>query len=546
LEENAMSLFDVFTLSGGLGLFLYGMDLMGKGLESAAGSKLKHILEKLTTNRLMGVLVGAVVTMIIQSSSATTVMLVGFVNAGLMNLSQAFGVMLGANIGTTITAQIIAFNLSDWAPLLIMLGVAPLLFVKKRKVRSYATIVAGFGILFLGMNMMGDALTPLRDSPWFINAMTKFENPIYGVLMGTVFTAVIQSSSASVGIVQVLALQGLVGLHAGLYLVLGCNIGTCATSLLASIGTNTMAKRTAVMHLNNKIVGVIVFTGIVFAFPVAEIVSAWTPSEPSRQIANFHTLFNILNTILLMPFGTLSVKIATKLVKEDERVLAETSLMYLDEHVVQTPTIALSQIQKEVGRLSDKAIANVELSLQSFFERNEEMAAKVVENEQIINRLSAEILMYLVRVQSVEEIPASDRRRIFELHEIVSNIERISDHAENISEYAYERILNGTPFSLEAIDELSKLANFTVRALVHGTNVFKGMKDEKVETLACNMIEREVNTMAVKMREDHIARLHNGCCDPRAALIYSDMTINLERLSDHACNLAGLDDEMQA
>ena len=262
-----MTLFGVFGLLGGLGLFLYGMDLMGKGLESAAGTKLKRVLEKLTSNRMMGVLVGTVVTMIIQSSSATTVMLVGFVNAGLMTLSQAFGVMLGANIGTTITAQIIAFKLSNWAPLFIILGVLPLLFLKKRSFRSLGTIIAGFGILFLGMTMMSDAMKPLRDSVWFISMMTKFENPLYGVMIGTLFTSIIQSSSASVGIVQTLAAQGLVGLHGGLYIVLGCNIGTCATALISSIGTNTMARRTAMMHLINKSIGVIVFTILVFPFP---------------------------------------------------------------------------------------------------------------------------------------------------------------------------------------------------------------------------------------------------------------------------------------
>jgi phosphate:Na+ symporter len=538
-----MTLFHYFALAGGLGLFLYGMDLMGKGLESAAGSRLKGILEKLTTNRLMGVLVGTGVTMIIQSSSATTVMLVGFVNAGLMNLMQAFGVMLGANIGTTVTAQLIAFKLSEWAPLFVILGVIPMMFLKRRKVRSIGTIIAGFGILFLGMTMMGDAMKPLRNSAWFINLMTQFNNPIPGVLIGAVFTAIIQSSSASIGIVEVLAMQGLVGLDAGIYLVLGCNIGTCATALLASIGTNTMAKRTAVMHLINKTIGAIIFTIIVATLPFGETVAKWSPGEPARQIANFHTVFNVLNTLLLLPFGVLVVKLATRIVKGDAKAEEESSLLYVDDRILNSPAIALTQMKNEVGRLADKANENVRLALDSFFDKNEALAQKVVDNEHVINRLSAELMSYLVRIQSVEEIPENDRTEIFSLHELISNIERVSDHAENISEFAFERINNGTPFSMEAIEELTRLSSFVLRALFHGTNVLKRQTVDEVEALACSLAEEKVDEMVGEMREGHIVRLQNGTCDPRAALIYSDMVVNLERLSDHACNLAGLESE---
>ncbi len=539
-----MTLYDVFELMGGLGLFLYGMDLMGKGLETAAGSKLKRILERLTTNRLSGMMVGLGVTMIIQSSSATTVMLVGFVNAGLMNLLQVFGVELGANIGTTITAQIIAFKLTDWAPLFIMLGVLPLLFTKKRSVRSIGTIVAGFGILFLGMNMMAHSMVPLRNSAWFIDVMTKFKNPVLGVLMGTIFTGIIQSSSASVGIVQVLAMQGLVGLDAGLYLILGCNIGTCATALLASIGTNTMAKRAAVMHLINKTIGAVIFTAILILFPVADIVAQWSPGNPSRQIANFHTIFNILNMLLLFPFGSQIVKAVNRLVKENKKIMSEENLLYVDEHVLFTPAVALTQMQKEVSRLADKAVENVRLALRSFFEKNESFAQTVVHNERVVNKLSTEILTYLVRIQSVEEVPEEDRTRIFSLHEFVSNIERISDHAENIAEYAQERIQNGTPFSQEALDEIKELSDFTMKALDHSIIVMNGNPNDEANALACACMEQAVDTMVKKMHEDHIVRLQSGTCDPRAALIYNDMTLNLERLSDHACNLAGVEQEL--
>ncbi len=541
-----MTLFDVFGLLGGLGLFLYGMDLMGKGLESAAGAKLKRVLERLTSNRMMGVLVGTIVTMIIQSSSATTVMLVGFVNAGLMTLSQAFGVMLGANIGTTVTAQIIAFKLSDWAPLFIVLGVLPLLFFKRRSLRSIGTIIAGFGILFLGMSMMSNAMTPLRESQWFIQLMTRFENPVYGVLIGTLFTAVIQSSSASVGIVQTLAAQGLVGLHAGLYIVLGCNIGTCATALISSIGTTTMAQRTAVMHLINKTIGAVIFTIMVFSFPAAEFIAAWSPADPARQIANFHTIFNIMNTLLLLPFGNLCIKAATKMVKGDEKKQSESELLYVDEHILSTPAIALTLMKKEVGRLADKASQNVQIALRSFFENNEDLVQQVFENERVVNKLSGEIMTYLVRIQSVEEIPEDDREQIFNLHESVSNIERVSDHAENIAEYAQERLLNNTPFSKNAIEELTLLSLYTQQALEHGINVVKGINNPDEEALACSYMEQQVDQMVHAMRENHILRLHRGKCEPRAALIYNDLTTNLERISDHACNLAGIEGESKA
>ncbi len=540
-----MTLYDVFALFGGLGLFLYGMDMMGKGLESAAGNKLKQILEKLTTNRIMGVLVGTLVTMIIQSSSATTVMLVGFVNAGLMNLSQAFGVMLGANIGTTITAQIIAFNISDWAPLFIILGVLPMMFGKKRSVRSIGTICAGFGILFLGMNMMGDAMIPLRNEAWFVNLMTSFDSPLWGVMIGLLVTAIIQSSSASVGILQALAAQGLVSLSAGLYIVLGCNIGTCATALLSSLGTNAMARRTAVMHLINKTVGAIVFTIVVWSLPIADIVASWSPGDPSRQIANFHTVFNILNTLMLLPFGSVCIKLAYRIVRSGGDAEREQQLLFVDDHVLETPSIATVQMQKELGRLADKANKNFRLSLEAFFEKNDDKAQTVVENEKTINTLCGEVMDYLVKIQQVEELAEADKQQIFEMHETVSNIERISDHAENIAEYAHERILNNSPFSDTAIDQLRQMAGQVQLALDASVRVLKHEGDVQKARSECQAYEEEVDALHKHLREDHIQRLQHGACDPRAGMIFADMAIDLERVSDHATNLAGLDEEVE-
>lgn len=533
-----MTIFDVFTLCGGLGLFLYGMDMMGKGLESAAGNKLKRILEKLTTNRLMGVLVGTLVTMVIQSSSATTVMLVGFVNSGLMNLSQAFGVMLGANIGTTITAQIIAFNLTDWAPLFIILGVIPMMFAKRRSIKSIGNIVAGFGILFLGMNMMSGAMVPLRSEPWFVNLMTSFENPLLGILIGVLVTAVIQSSSASVGILQALAAQGLVGINAGLYIVLGCNIGTCATALISSLGTNTMARRTAMMHLLNKVVGVIVFALVCVALPIGDIVAKWSPGDPSRQIANFHTLFNILNTIFLLPFGGLMIKASTKLVKGDPEADAEQQLMYLDERILESPMIAMLQMDKEIARLADKANSNFHRSLEAFFEKDEVKVELCMEKEKIVDHLCSEVVGYLVKIQGMTGTTDADKLKIFRMHELVSNIERIGDHAENIAEFARERMLTEAQFTEGALDDLREMAANAQGALNAAIHLLKKEGDLQEEFDACCNYEDEVDNLQMRLRENHIARLNRGECSPRAGLIYADIAVDLERVSDHAFNLA--------
>ena len=539
-----MTIFDLFTLLGGLGLFLYGMDMMGKGLESAAGNRLKTILEKLTSNRLMGVLVGTLVTCVIQSSSATTVMVVGFVNAGLMNLSQAFGVILGANIGTTITAQIIAFDLSQWAPLFIIIGVVPLLFSKKQSIQSYFTIVAGFGILFFGMNTMSTSMEPLRDSQWFLSFISSFENPIMGVLVGVIFTAIIQSSSASIGILQALAASGVIGVSAGhsagLYLVLGANIGTCITAVLASTNGNTMAKRAAVIHVMANIIGTIWF-GLLIAFvPIPEVVASWSPNDPARIIANFHTIFNVVNTILLLPFGGLVIKFINKIIKQNKNSDEDDNrLLYLDDRIVDTPTMASISIHQELGHLADKTYRNLERALESFSKQSEDMAEKVFSEEKSINYIASEIVRFLVKLQAMTEISDTERLEIFRVHEVVSNIERIGDHAENIAEYTLDCKMNDSKFSKDALDDLWDIAEHAKQAYSAAINVIKGEGHEEEVRRLCWENEDMVDKLRDEMKEKHIRRLAKGECDPRSGMIYADMVVDLERIADHATNLVG-------
>lgn len=539
-----MTIFDLFTLLGGLGLFLYGMDMMGKGLESAAGNRLKTILEKLTSNRLIGVLVGTLVTCVIQSSSATTVMVVGFVNAGLMNLSQAFGVILGANIGTTITAQIIAFDLSQWAPLFIIIGVVPLLFSKKQSIQSDFTIVAGFGILFFGMNTMSTSMEPLRDSQWFLSFISSFENPIMGVLVGVIFTAIIQSSSASIGILQALAASGVIGVSAGhsagLYLVLGANIGTCITAVLASTNGNTMAKRAAVIHVMANIIGTIWF-GLLIAFlPIPEIVASWSPNDPARIIANFHTIFNVVNTILLLPFGGLVIKFINKIIKQNKNSDEDDNrLLYLDDRIVDTPTMASISIHQELGHLADKTYRNLERALESFSKQSEDMAEKVFSEEKSINYIASEIVRFLVKLQAMTEISDTERLEIFRVHEVVSNIERIGDHAENIAEYTLDCKMNDSKFSKDALDDLWDIAEHAKQAYSAAIKVIKGEGHEEEERRLCWENEDMVDKLRDEMKEKHIRRLAKGECDPRSGMIYTDMVVDLERIADHATNLVG-------
>ncbi len=459
---------DILMPLGGLALFLYGMQMMSNGLETAAGNKMKQILEKLTSNRIKGVLVGAIITAVIQSSSATTVMVVGFVNTGLMTLNQAVWVIMGANIGTTITGQLIALDIGAIAPLIAFLGVACIMFVKNEKVRHISSIFAGLGVLFIGMEMMGDAMAPLQDSETFIHFMTTFSNPLVGIAIGAVFTALIQSSSASVGILQALAATGTIPLSSAVFILFGQNIGTCITAVLASIGTRPNAKRTTIIHLMFNIIGTIIFTIITLVTPFVSFMEGLT-SDPVAQIANVHTTFNIVTTLILLPFGTYMAKLATRILPESEEEIEQVKrLKYIvpfeSNYPVGHAALVISQIQREVSRMLDKVKENVETSYNALLKGEDVSIEEIEETEDYIDFLNTEISKYIVHLMSVE-MSEADSRRINNYYMIISNIERIGDHAMNIAEYTKNMKKWNISFSDNARTEIKKMKQVSMKIL---------------------------------------------------------------------------------
>lgn len=397
-------------LLGGLALFLYGMQMMSTNLEAAAGNKMKQILERLTSNRFLGVLVGAVITALIQSSSATTVMVVGFVNSGLMTLNQAVWVIMGANIGTTITGQLIALDIGALAPLIAFIGVAILVFVKNKKLQHIAGIVAGIGVLFIGMDMMSSAMSPLRDEPQFVELMTRFSNPLLGILVGAGFTALIQSSSASVGILQALAMSGVIDLHSAVFVLFGQNIGTCITAVLASIGTTRNAKRATAIHLLFNIIGTAIFVVISLVTPFTDFMIRMAPGNPMAQIANVHTTFNLVTTILLLPFGTMLVKAVEKLLPDTQaRVMDEDHWLeglMASKHHLGVSTIAISQLREEIRDMMSMAVKNVDSSFQAVEQGPGEDGIKEIEDrEEEIDLANVRLSKKISRVLVLDQTP---------------------------------------------------------------------------------------------------------------------------------------------
>ena len=458
-----MSFTNLMGLLGGLALFLYGMQMMSTGLEKAAGNKMKVIMEKLTANRFIGVLAGALITAVIQSSSATTVMVVGFVNSGMMTLGQAVWIIMGANIGTTITGQLIALDVGAFAPLMAFLGVAAIVFSKNEKVKHIGEVLAGLGILFIGMDMMSSSMQPLANSKEFVNILTKFENPILGILAGTIFTALIQSSSASVGILQALAKSGIIGLHSAAFVLFGQNIGTCVTALLASIGTNRNARRTTLIHVMFNVIGTILFTTLCLLTPLTWMVQSWTPGNPSAQIANLHTMFNIVTTILLIPFGTMLPKVAKLILpdKAGEENQEEKTLYLLDMKHVNTEkhgstVIYIEGIKKELSRMMEMARDNVQESFDTIVKGERKKYEQIAKREDYIDYLNKEISKYITSVIAHENTKVGSQILNSEFT-IASNLERISDHAMNIAEYCDMIEEKHIVFSQNANNELERM-----------------------------------------------------------------------------------------
>ncbi len=522
-----------FGVLGGLGLFLYGMNLMGTGLQKAAGEKLKRLLEVLTSNRLMGVIVGTVVTMVIQSSSATTVMVIGFVNAGLMNLNQAVGVIMGANIGTTVTAQLIAFKLSDYAPVVVAIGVAIWLFSSKKRNKEIAEILIGFGILFIGMDFMSSHLKPLGNSQVFIDLLTSLKNPFLGILVGFGLTTLVQSSSASIGLLLALASQGLITIDIALPILFGDNIGTTTTALISSIGANKTAKRAALMHFLFNVVGTIIFM-VVLRRPVEALVINFSPNNIQRQIANAHTLFNLINVVIQFPFAGLLVIAAQKLIKGDEEEEVR-GLKYLDTRIIETPSIAVGQASKEVLRMGKIVRDNLRTAVESFYSKDEKLTQKVFEEEKKINEIEREITKYLVQLSNA---PLTDDQHatVTTLFHAVNDIERVGDHAENIAELSQDRIDNKLWFTDDALEELHVMFDKVEDVFNKSLLAFK-TADSRIAEEVINL-EAEVDIMEKHYRESHIDRLNTHSCEPSAGIVFLDIISNLERISDHSSNIA--------
>ena len=523
------------SLLGGLGLFLYGMNLMAEGLQKSAGDKLKKIVEKLTSNTVMGVLVGTVVTAIIQSSSAATVMVVGFVNAGIMSLSQAIGVIMGANIGTTVTAQLVSFKLEAIAPVALGIGIILYLFSKKEKTKELATILLGFGILFTGMEFMKDAVKPLAEYEGFRRALIYFgEHQFLGIIAGFAITGIIQSSSASMGMLIALASQGLIPLSSALPILYGDNIGTCVTSLLSSIGASRNAKRAATMHLTFNVIGTLIFV-LILNYPISALVKWLDPTDAARQIANAHTIFNVVNVLILLPFAKYIVKIVLKIMPiTEEESEATAATKYLDERIIQTPSIALGNTVKEVSRMGQKANKALEYSMNSLINKSMTDVEKTEKYEEHVNMLQKEILNYLLKL-SKSPLNDEERNKVDLLFNTVNDIERVSDHAENISELSRLAIEKDLQFSDTALEEMN---NIYSKAKENFNVALKGLENyDKSIISKVYEIEDEVDALDKLYRKKHIERLNNGKCTIDSGVLFLDLLTNLERISDHSCNI---------
>ena len=527
----------VIGLMGGLGLFLYGMNLMGDGLQKSAGAKLKKIIELLTSNVIMGVLVGMLVTMVIQSSSATTVMVVGFVNAGIMSLTQAIGVIMGANIGTTVTAQLVSLDVDFLAPISLGIGIVIYMFAKKSKTRHIAEILLGFGILFTGMEFMKDAVSPLKEYEGFTNMLLSFgSNPILGVLMGFAITAIVQSSSASMGMLIALASEGLIPITAALPILYGENIGTCVTSLISSIGATKNARRAAVMHLTFNLIGSLIFM-FILSGPIVKLVTYIDPDNTARQIANAHTLFNVINVLILLPFNKLIVKLAIKLVPETEGEEEDDNkiIKYIDDRMIETPSIALTNTLKETIRMGEKAKECFNYSMEGILENSQKKVEKAFKKERHVNELQKSILSYLLKL-SKSSLNDNAIETVDALFSVVNDIERIGDHSENIAELAKIAIDSKLKFSQNATKELTEMYE---KVLSTYSYAIDAMEKSDVE-LAYKIIrmEERVDMMEKSYRANHMQRLNNSTCNFETGIIYLDIITNLERISDHSLNIA--------
>ncbi|MCI9340814.1 MAG: Na/Pi cotransporter family protein [Dorea sp.] len=533
-----MRITTIFMLLGGLGFFLYGMKLMSEGLEKAAGAKMRSILEFFTKNRFIGMLVGIIFTAIIQSSNATTVMVVSFVNSGLMNLMQASGVILGANIGTTITGQLIAFNLSDIAPLVVIIGVVMVMFCKEQNVKKIGEVILGFGILFMGLSIMGDSMKAVKDSPRILGFLSSLTNPVAAILTGLVITAVLQSSSATVGIILLMVSQGLLEFAICPFMILGCNMGACVSALVASLGGNKDAKRAALIHFLFNVVGSAIMLVILLIAlrPFTDMMLHISGGDLARAVANVHSLMKIFEVAMLFPFMGWIVKATYKIVPGEDQTQEDAyELLFIGSGRILSSTTAVLDGIREIVHMGKVASMNLQDAMEVLCNPDEEKIEEVYKREAYIDFMSRKITDYLVRANALV-LPLADERLIGGLFHVVNDIERIGDHAENFADSAKARIEHGVEFSEKALRQLKEMNEKTVKILEYSLETFRNRNYEHMREIL--QLEDEIDAMEKKLQNAHVKRLTKNKCTPEAGMMFSDTVSGLERVGDHATNIA--------
>lgn len=529
----------ILQLAGGLGLFLYGMQLMSDSIEKVAGAKLRKILEFFTNNRFTGMLVGIVFTAIIQSSSATTVMVVSFVNSGLMNLYQAAGVIFGANIGTTITSQLVSINLSEIAPVFMLVGIIMMMFSKKQSVIKIAEVIVGFAILFLGLSSMSGAMKGMRDVPEVVNLLASLKNPLLATLVGFGLTAIIQSSSVTVSIVLLMANQGLLDLPITLFIILGCNMGSCVTALIASLAGKKNAKRAAMIHFMFNVIGSAIMF-VIFLFAIEPIVAGIQSfsGDPGRFVANAHTAIKLAQVVMLFPFANLLVKLSCLLVPgEDEKVgyREDHQLEFIGQKVVFNPATAVVEVNKEIERMAALASENLNRAMNALITLDDEDIEEVYKVEDNINFLNHSITDYLVKINQTT-LPIEDLQSIGALFHVVNDIERIGDHAENVADAARQRKETGVSLSKQAQKELGEMLDMVNTLIRYSIEIFAKSNEEHMQDVL--RLEEAVDEKERELQQAHVERLTRNECSPEAGMIFSDVVSGLERVADHATNIA--------
>ncbi|MCF2554157.1 Na/Pi cotransporter family protein [Faecalicatena contorta] len=532
----------IIPFAGGLGMFIYGMQIMAQGLENAAGNRMKSLLEVLTKNKLMGVLLGAAITAVIQSSSATTVMVVGFVNAGIMNLTQAMGVIMGANVGTTVTGWLVSsvewaefLSPAKLAPIAVIAGVVIMLTGKRRSSKEIANIIVGFGLLFIGITTMSSAVEPLKDSEAFCNIFVKLgQSPLLGIFAGALVTAVIQSSSASVGILQSLAAAGLVPFSAAIYIIMGQNIGTCVTAILSGLGAKKNAKTAGLMHLLFNVIGTVIFSIAAIVYFEVINTAAGTGMITQTQISMVHTIFNIGTTVLLFPVSGWIIRLAKKIgqVSEDEQ---DRSRVHLDDRMLETPAIAVQSTVNETIRMGEIVRESLEVAKRVLYTQTDEDIMLLQDDETVVDKLCAGITDYAIKLSSLQ-ISEKEHQKVSHLLQVLSDIERVSDYCENISEFAETLRDKKVAFSAVAKEQFDEMIKESVESYFYALDAFKENSQEK----ALTVIEKEtkVDDLEITLRTSHIKRLSNNQCNTEAGIVFLDALVCMERISDHARNIA--------